>query len=90
MSDELLREWQPGQVRDLNRDMTRYMLRLTSRILFGIDQTELAYHIGELTERWVEWNHKLGPAAFSSNPASQSSTTTCCRRPKNWRWGSRR
>lgn len=69
VSEELLANWQPGQIRDLNADMTQYMLRLTSRILFGVDEPELAYRIGELTERWVHWNHRIGPAALSSNPA---------------------
>jgi cytochrome P450 len=65
---EMLADWQPGQIRDLNADMTQYMLRLTSRILFGVDVAELALRIGELTERWVHWNHRIGPAALSSNP----------------------
>ncbi|MCA9056500.1 MAG: cytochrome P450, partial [Planctomycetaceae bacterium] len=46
---EMLAEWRPGQIRDLNVDMTHYMLRLTSRIVFGVDEAELAYRIGELT-----------------------------------------
>jgi cytochrome P450 len=66
---ETLSEWAPGQVRDLNADMTQYMLRLTSHILFGVDEPELAYRIGALTERWVAWNHRIGPAALSPNPA---------------------
>lgn len=65
---EMLDDWQPGQLRDLNADMTHYMLRLTSRILFGVDVADLAYRIGELTDRWVAWNHRIGPAALSSNP----------------------
>lgn len=69
VADEMLSDWRAGQVRDLNADMTHYMLRLTSRILFGIDEPELAYRIGELTERWVQWNHRIGPAALTSNPA---------------------
>lgn len=67
LSQEMLDGWRQGEVRDLNDDMTHYMLRLTSRILFGIDESDLAYRVGELTERWVELNHRVGPAAFSSN-----------------------
>lgn len=69
VADEMLSTWRPGEVRDLNADMTQYMLRLTSRLLFGVDEPELADRIGELTERWVQWNHRLGPAALTSNPA---------------------
>lgn len=68
LSDEMLRTWRPGQVRDIGGDMTQYMQRLTSRILFGLDEADLAYRIGDLTERWVELNHRIGPAAFSPNP----------------------
>ncbi|MEW4526401.1 cytochrome P450 [Maioricimonas sp. JC845] len=70
VADELVSGWQPGQLVDINAEMTRYMLRLTSRILFGLDNAELAEHVGELTERWVALNHALGPAAFSADDAS--------------------
>ncbi|WP_437202587.1 cytochrome P450 [Planctomicrobium sp. SH664] len=66
---EATADWAAGQTRDLAADMTHYMLRLTSSILFGIDLPELAYKVGELTERWVALNHRVGPAAFSSDPA---------------------
>lgn len=69
VAQEMLAELRPGQLRDLNVDMTHYMLRLTSRIVFGVDEPELAYRIGELTDTWVQWNHRIGPAALSSNPA---------------------
>jgi len=59
--------WKAGQTRDLASDMTQYMLRLTSSILFGIDLPELAFRVGELTERWVSLNHKAGPSAFFSD-----------------------
>jgi len=67
LSQEMIGTWKPGQLRDLNADMTNYMLRLTSRILFGLDEAEMAYRIGELTEHWVELNHRIGPAAFTPN-----------------------
>ena len=69
VADEMLSEWRTGQVRDLSVDMTHYMLRLTAQIIFGVDEPELAYRIGELTHAWVQWNHRIGPAALSSNPA---------------------
>lgn len=68
VSEEMLADWNAGQVRDVSADMTHYMLRLTNSILFGIDLPELAYRIGELTERWVALNHQVGPAAFTSDP----------------------
>ena len=53
--------------RDINADMTAYMLRLTCSILFGLDNPELAYRVGEVTDRWVRLNHTIGPAAFAPN-----------------------
>lgn len=67
-SRELVESWQPGETRDMAEEMTHYMLRLTSSILFGIDLPELAYKVGELTERWVSLNHEVGPAAFTPDP----------------------
>lgn len=67
LSSETLDAWQPGEVRDINQDMTEYMLRLTCSILFGLDEAELAYEIGKKTERWVALNHEVGPAAFIPN-----------------------
>lgn len=67
-SRDAVRDWQAGDVRDMTSEMTHYMLRLTSSILFGIDMPDLAYRIGELTERWVALNHEVGPAAFSPRP----------------------
>lgn len=66
-AEETIGAWRHGAVRDINADMTRHMLRLTCRILFGLEDQDLAYHVGELTERWVALNHRIGPAAFSPN-----------------------
>lgn len=66
--EELLAEFKPGQERDLNRDMTEYMLRLTSSILFGVDDPEVAYKIGRMVDHWVHLNHELGMGAFVSSP----------------------
>lgn len=68
-AEQLAEEWQPGQVRDLDQDMNRFMLRVTSSILFGFDQTELAYAIGTATERWVNMNHEIGIGALVSDPS---------------------
>ncbi len=67
MARELAREWQPGQVRNIFQDMTRYMLRVTSSLLFGFDMPPLAYEVGGLIERWVATNHEVGIGAFVSD-----------------------
>jgi len=67
LSQDMLDAWTPGEVRDINIDMTEYMLRLTSSILFGLDVPELAHRVGVLTERWVALNHEIGPLAFIPN-----------------------
>jgi cytochrome P450 len=58
--DEMLAGWRPGQVRNIFADMTQFMLRVTSSVLFGFDRTDLAYSIGQKTERWVQLNHEMG------------------------------
>ena len=60
----LLSTWSPGTERDISRDMTDFMLRLTSTILFGIDQPEVAYRIGHMIDQWVHLNHEIGMGAF--------------------------
>lgn len=69
MTQDLMSSWTPGETRDFSEEMTHYMLRLTSNILFGVDMPEMAYEVGRLTEKWVALNHKVGPAIFSSDPA---------------------
>ena len=64
LADEMLRDWKIGQTRNIFRDMTQYMLRVTSSVLFGFDVPELAYNIGTMIERWVGMNHELGMGAF--------------------------
>lgn len=69
VADEMLSRWHAGETRDINEDMIRYMLRLTSLIVFGLDCGDLAVRIGELTEHWVALNHRVGPGAFVPDPA---------------------
>ncbi len=69
MTQDAVSSWNPGDTIDMVGEMTHYMLRLTSSILFGVDEPEMAYEIGRLTERWVALNHKVSPAIFSSDPA---------------------
>jgi cytochrome P450 len=73
LADQLVREWKPGTVRDIFPDMTRYMLRVTSNLLFGFDRPALAYEIGSLIERWVRMNHEVGIGAFVSDKGISAS-----------------
>ena len=66
--ESLLADWVPGTERDVSRDMTDFMLRLTSVILFGIDQPEVAYKIGHMIDEWVHLNHEIGMGAFVADP----------------------
>jgi cytochrome P450 len=63
-AEALTAEWKVGQVRDIAKDMKRYMLRVTSSLLFGFDQNELSYEIGQSIDRWVGMNHELGLGAY--------------------------
>jgi cytochrome P450 len=67
-SHMLEKEWSAGQTIDLNAEMTRYMLQVVSGILFGMDIPELALETGEMIDRWVAYNHELGPLAFAPHP----------------------
>ncbi len=69
LAEQMVSRWRPGQVLDLDREMNRYLLRVTSGLLFGFDRPELAYAIGRKTERWVRLNHDLGMGAFVAEPA---------------------
>jgi cytochrome P450 len=64
IADEMLDAWQVGQTRDLFADMTHYMLRVTSTILFGFDRADMAVRIGRKIERWAGMQHDLGIGAL--------------------------
>src|SRR5687768_16290277 len=68
LTDDTISDCQPGQTRDIFKDMTQHMLRVTTSILFSDDQPKLAFEIGRLTERWVAMNHELGIGALLSSP----------------------
>jgi cytochrome P450 len=67
MTDEMLDGWQPGEVRDMAEEMRQYMLRLTSRLLFGLDDAEAAYRLGDMIARWVSLNQEVGVGALVPN-----------------------
>jgi cytochrome P450 len=64
LTDDMLQRWQTGTVIDLAEEMTVLMRKITSAILFGMDQIQIALEIGDMLEPWVEMNHKLGLAAL--------------------------
>lgn len=68
LTDELLADWQDGQEHDLNVEMVHFMLRMTTALLFGIDDAEYAVELGGRIDRWVRQNHKVGMGAFVSSP----------------------
>ncbi|MEX0717893.1 MAG: cytochrome P450 [Planctomycetaceae bacterium] len=68
LTEDMLADWQPGEVRDMHAEMTHYMLRVTSAILFGLDVPDFALQVGRLIDHWVEMNHETGMGAFVSDP----------------------
>src|ERR1700733_426321 len=64
----LLDSWKVGEVRDMHVEMTRIMLHITSALLFGVEQPEFAWKVGDMIDRWVEMNHQTGMGAFLSDP----------------------
>ncbi len=62
---EMVDAWTPGQTVDINEHMTRFMLKTSSALLFGLDAPQFALEIGEMTHHWVHYNHLVGPLAFA-------------------------
>jgi cytochrome P450 len=67
VTDEMLAKWQIGDVRDLAEEMRRYMLQVTSTILFGLDEPEVAYRLGDMIADWVSLNDAVGAGALVPN-----------------------
>ncbi|WP_197525775.1 cytochrome P450 [Pseudobythopirellula maris] len=66
-AEETTASWSDGQAVDVNEEMTRHMLRVTSGLLFGLDDNDLAYVVGEQIAEWVGMNHELGVGALVPN-----------------------
>ena len=64
LTDEMLGGWRHGEVRDVAEEMRQYMLRVTSTLLFGLDDPEVAYRLGDMIARWVELNQEVGVGAL--------------------------
>lgn len=68
LSGELTDSWQVGSDCDLNAEMVQFMLRMTSALLFGLDDAEFALKLGGLIDLWIHRNHKIGMGALVSAP----------------------
>src|SRR3954462_11783304 len=67
LTNELLGTWAPGDVRDIAEEMRQYMLRVTSTLLFGMDDPVAACRLGDMIARWVALNHQVGVGALVPN-----------------------
>ncbi len=67
LTDAMLDTWKPGEVRDIAEEMRRYMLQVTSTLLFGLDEPELALRLGDMIAEWVSMNDELGAGALVPN-----------------------
>jgi cytochrome P450 len=54
-------------VRDIAEEMRQYMLRVTSTLLFGLNDTDMAYRLGDMIARWVSLNQGVGAGALVPN-----------------------
>jgi cytochrome P450 len=64
LTQEMLAAWRLGEMRDIAEEMRHYMLRVTSTLLFGMDDTERAYRLGEMIAQWVALNDEVGVGAL--------------------------
>jgi cytochrome P450 len=67
LTDEMLCGWRPGDERDMAEEMRQYMLRVTSTLLFGLEDPEPAYRLGDMIARWVSLNQEVGVGALVPN-----------------------
>lgn len=65
---DLMSDWQVGQQRDLNTEMVHFMLRMTSALLFGIDDAKYSVELGGKIDQWVRKNHQVGMGALVAAP----------------------
>jgi cytochrome P450 len=68
LSSDLTDNWQAGESCDLNSEMVQFMLRMTSALLFGLDDAGFAQKLGRLIDRWAHRNHEIGMGALVSAP----------------------
>ena len=68
LTEQLTNRWSVGNSCDLNTEMVQFMLRMTSALLFGMDDADFAHRLGVLIDRWVHRNHEIGMGALVSSP----------------------
>ncbi len=68
LTDELMQDWQVGQQHDLNTEMVHFMLRMTSALLFGVNDAAYSVELGSKIDQWVRQNHEVGMGALVSAP----------------------
>ena len=73
LTDQLLAGWQFGRQYDLLAEMKKLALRITTRILFGLEDGELASSIDALFEQWLELNHHVAFQALLPVESSDDS-----------------
>jgi cytochrome P450 len=66
MVDAMLKEWRPGDCRDIYEEMRLLTLRTASAVLFSRDPAE-AFPIGRLIEEWILMNFSTGVWSFPLN-----------------------
>lgn len=70
LTQELIDSWQPGQIIDMHEEMIQFMLRVTSTMLFGFEEAELAYDVGRHIDRWMNMHQELGIASLMTDDRS--------------------
>ncbi|MFY9253828.1 MAG: cytochrome P450 [Fuerstiella sp.] len=68
ITDDLMQDWQVGQQHDLNTEMVHFMLRMTSALLFGVNDAQYSVELGKKIDAWVRQNHEVGMGALVSSP----------------------
>ncbi len=60
LASEMLASWRVGEVRDVSREMQQLMLRVTSGILFGLDQPQVAFEAGHMLDQFLATDSLVG------------------------------
>ncbi|MFN8707181.1 MAG: cytochrome P450 [Planctomyces sp.] len=68
LTEELMSDWKTLDVLDLNSEMVQFMVRMTSALLFGLDDSQVTSQLGHLIDQWVHKNHDVGMGALVSSP----------------------
>src|SRR5262249_43528043 len=64
LTEQFLAGWKEGRELDLAQAVREYVLRITTRVLFGVEDFGLAQAVENAFEEWVERNHEIFFAAL--------------------------